>query len=192
MTSGCISGLWRYFISKLPRPNTDFILQVSHWRPRVNEIPLGVNFRRIRQKYLGALGLRLEQQAFKTDPKLPSYLNSVNLETVTQHTAHRMWLYEPPCFDMEGMKCQQLLGTGRLLVKWVVSSSALAKITTPYCHGKYPESENKNKSRTFSIMWRMACQGDSWENKCFYPDNSSWSICMAKANLPCESLIWVM
>ena len=29
----------------------------------------------------------------------------------------------------------------------MVSSSALAKITTPYCHGKYPESEKiKTKS----------------------------------------------
>ena len=60
-----------------------------------------LSFRRIRQKYLGTLGLRLEQQAFKTDPKLSSYLNSVNLETVTQHTTRGMWLYEPPCFDME-------------------------------------------------------------------------------------------
>ena len=58
-------------------------------------------FRRIRQKYLGTLGLRLEQQAFKTGRKLSSYLNSVNLETVTQYTTRGMWLYEPPRFDVE-------------------------------------------------------------------------------------------
>ena len=81
-------------------------------------------------------------------------------------------LYQPPGFWCGGMKRQQPLGTGRLLVSEGCQVQQWLKLLPHIAMENILSLRKSRKKWSFSILWRMVYQGDSWGNICFHPSNS--------------------